>query len=118
VPALRDGSGVEVVVQAIRGALAPLGCHCSATVPRFTGSARAGCWDKHASADVFLQNLVPGAAARLDFEAAALRARHPRLITCDISGCGEEGPLRDLKAYDLLVQAESGLVAVSGAPSP
>lgn len=71
-----------------------------------------------AVADVFLQNLAPGAAARLGFGSAALRARHPRLITCDISGYGESGPLHQLKAYDLLVQAESGLVAVSGAPGP
>jgi itaconate CoA-transferase len=71
-----------------------------------------------AAADVFLQNLAPGAAGRLGFDAAALRERHPRLVTCDISGYGEAGPLRDLKAYNLLVQAESGLVAVSGAPGP
>ena len=69
-------------------------------------------------ADVFLQNLAPGAAARLGFGAAALRKRHPRLVTCDISGYGESGPLQHLKAYDLLVQAESGLVATSGAPGP
>ena len=67
-------------------------------------------------ADVFLQNLAPGAAARLGLGAAALRARYPRLITCDISGYGEQGPMVKAKAYDLLVQAESGLVAVSGAP--
>lgn len=71
-----------------------------------------------ASADVFIQNLAPGAAGRLGFGSATLRAAHPRLITCDISGYGESGPLRHLKAYDLLVQAESGLVAVSGAPGP
>ncbi len=71
-----------------------------------------------ARTDVFIQNLAPGAAARLGFGAEALRDRHPRLVTCDISGYGESGPLRDLKAYDLLVQAESGLVAVSGAPGP
>ena len=70
------------------------------------------------AADVFIQNLAPGAAARLGFGSAALRARLPRLITCDISGYGETGPLQSLKAYDLLVQAESGLVAVSGAPGP
>jgi crotonobetainyl-CoA:carnitine CoA-transferase CaiB-like acyl-CoA transferase len=69
-----------------------------------------------ARADVFLQNLAPGAAARLGFGAAELRARHPRLVTCDISGYGESGPLYKMKAYDLLVQAESGLVSVSGAP--
>ncbi|MEJ8810756.1 CaiB/BaiF CoA-transferase family protein [Variovorax ureilyticus] len=71
-----------------------------------------------AEADVFIQNLAPGAAARLGFGSEVLRARFPRLITCDISGYGESGPLHQLKAYDLLVQAESGLVAVSGAPGP
>ena len=70
------------------------------------------------TADVFIQNLAPGAAKRLGFGSDALRAAHPRLITCDISGYGESGPLHQLKAYDLLVQAESGLVAVSGAPGP
>jgi len=69
-------------------------------------------------ADVFIQNLAPGATERLGFGTEALRAAHPRLITCDISGYGESGPLHQLKAYDLLVQAESGLVAVSGAPGP
>jgi crotonobetainyl-CoA:carnitine CoA-transferase CaiB-like acyl-CoA transferase len=71
-----------------------------------------------AAADVFIQNLAPGAAARLGFGSDALRAEFPRLVTCDISGYGESGPLHQLKAYDLLVQAESGLVAVSGAPGP
>ena len=71
-----------------------------------------------AMADVFVQNLAPGAAQRLGFGSALLRQRHPRLITCDISGYGDAGPLQHLKAYDLLVQAESGLVAVSGAPGP
>ena len=74
--------------------------------------------DLIAVADVFIQNLAPGAAERLGFGAQALRELHPRLITCDISGYGESGPLHQLKAYDLLVQAESGLVAVSGAPGP
>jgi crotonobetainyl-CoA:carnitine CoA-transferase CaiB-like acyl-CoA transferase len=69
-----------------------------------------------ARADVFLQNLAPGATERLGLGSAALRARHPRLITCDISGYGDDGPQVAQKAYDLLVQAESGLVAVSGAP--
>ncbi|MEM1419460.1 MAG: CaiB/BaiF CoA transferase family protein [Neomegalonema sp.] len=67
-------------------------------------------------ADVFIQNLAVGAAARLGFGSEALRARHPRLITCDISGYGEDGPYADMKAYDLLIQAESGLVSVNGAP--
>ena len=68
-----------------------------------------------ARADVFIQNLAPGAADRLGLGSDALRKRHPRLITCDISGYGE-GPYRDMKAYDLLIQSESGLVSVSGAP--
>ena len=69
-----------------------------------------------ARSDVFIQNLAPGAAERLGLASAALRGQHPRLITCDISGYGEDGELCGMKAYDLLVQAESGLVAVSGAP--
>ena len=69
-----------------------------------------------ARADVFIQNLAPGAAERLGLGSAALRALHPRLVTCDISGYGERGRLYKMKAYDLLVQAESGLIAVSGAP--
>jgi itaconate CoA-transferase len=68
-----------------------------------------------ARADVFIQNLAPGATERLGIGSAALRQRYPRLITCDISGYGDDGRLFDLKAYDLLVQAESGLVSVSGA---
>ncbi|MFZ9182917.1 MAG: CaiB/BaiF CoA transferase family protein [Hylemonella sp.] len=69
-----------------------------------------------AQADVFLQNLAPGAADRLGLGADPLRQAHPRLITCDINGYGDEGERFSLKAYDLLVQAESGLVSVSGAP--
>ena len=69
-----------------------------------------------AQADVFIQNLAPGATARLGIGSDALRERHPRLVTCDISGYGESGPLYRMKAYDLLVQAESGLIAVTGAP--
>jgi len=71
-----------------------------------------------ARADIFVQNLAPGACERLGIGSRVLRDRHPRLITCDISGYGEEGALMGLKAYDLLVQAEGGLVAVSGAPGP
>ncbi|MCB9957924.1 MAG: CoA transferase [Rhodospirillaceae bacterium] len=67
-----------------------------------------------AAADVFIQNLIPGAAKRLGFGSDDLRAAQPRLITCDISGYGEEGPLRDLKAYDLLIQGESGLANING----
>ncbi len=69
-----------------------------------------------ARADVFIQNLAPGAAERLGLGSAALRAQHPRLVTCDISGYGDRGRLYKMKAYDLLVQAESGLISVSGAP--
>lgn len=69
-----------------------------------------------AQADVFIQNLAPGATERLGIGSAALRERHPKLITCDISGYGDDGKFFGLKAYDLLVQAESGLVAISGAP--
>jgi itaconate CoA-transferase len=69
-----------------------------------------------AKADVLVQNLAPGAAARLGLSAAALRPAHPRLIVCDISGYGSNGPYRDKKAYDLLVQAESGLLSVTGLP--
>ncbi|MDB5576299.1 MAG: carnitine dehydratase [Bradyrhizobium sp.] len=67
-----------------------------------------------ARADIFVQNLGPGAAARLGFGSLALRERYPRLITCDISGYGEAGPESHLKAYDLLVQCETGLAAVTG----
>ena len=69
-----------------------------------------------ARADVFLQNLLPGAAARAGFDAQALRRAHPRLITCSISGYGESGPYRDMKAYDLLIQAETGLASLTGPP--
>src|SRR4051794_10230935 len=67
-------------------------------------------------ADVFVQNFAPGAAERLGLGADALRARFPRLITCSISGYGPDGPYRDAKAYDLLVQAEAGVLAVTGSP--
>jgi itaconate CoA-transferase len=69
-----------------------------------------------ARADVFVQNLAPGATERLGLGSAALRERHPRLITCDLSGYGDAGRLTARKAYDLLIQAESGLVSVNGAP--
>src|SRR5687768_15741881 len=65
-------------------------------------------------ADVFLHNLAPGAVTRLGFGSAELRAAHPRLITCEISGYGASGPYRDKKAYDLLVQSEAGLVSITG----
>ena len=65
-------------------------------------------------ADVFLQNLGPGSAHALGLGSKALRARHPALVVCDISGYGSSGPYRDKKAYDLMIQAESGLVAITG----
>jgi crotonobetainyl-CoA:carnitine CoA-transferase CaiB-like acyl-CoA transferase len=67
-------------------------------------------------ADVFVQNLAPGAAARLGLDAESLRARYPRLIVATITGYGEEGPYAQMKAYDLLVQAEAGLCSVTGTP--
>jgi len=67
-----------------------------------------------ARADVLVQNLAPRALQRAGFGSADLRARHPRLITCDISGYGEDGAAAEMKAYDFLVQAESGLLSVSG----
>jgi itaconate CoA-transferase len=69
-----------------------------------------------ARSDVFVQNLAPGAAARSGFGAEVLRKRHPRLITCDISGFGDDGPLQHRKAYDLLIQCESGLASITGTP--
>jgi itaconate CoA-transferase len=65
-------------------------------------------------ADVLVQNLAPGAAGRLGLSRQGLRADHPRLIICEISGFGLDGPCRDKKAYDLLVQAEAGLLSVTG----
>ena len=67
-------------------------------------------------ADVLVQNLAPGAAARLGLAYEELHAEYPRLIVCDISGYGNEGPYRDKKAYDLLIQSESGFLSVTGTP--
>ena len=69
-----------------------------------------------AKADVVVQNLAPGAAARLGLSWEQLSAKHPRLILCDISGYGPDGPYRDKKAYDLLIQSEAGLVSITGTP--
>lgn len=66
--------------------------------------------------DVFVQNLAPGATERLGFGAARLRAQYAWLIVCDISGYGSSGPYRDKKAYDLLVQCETGVVSITGTP--
>jgi itaconate CoA-transferase len=71
-------------------------------------------------ADVLVQNLAPGAAARLGLSFEALHQKHPKLIVCDISGYGDDpaepGPYRDKKAYDLLIQSESGFLSVTGSP--
>lgn len=65
-------------------------------------------------ADVFVQNLAPGATERLGFGTRELRAQYPRLIVCNLSGYGSDGPYRDKKAYDMLVQAETGLISITG----
>ena len=69
-----------------------------------------------ARADIFLQNLAPGAVERLGFGDEQLRAAFPKLIICHISGYGRDGPYRDKKAYDLLIQSEAGLLSVTGTP--
>ena len=67
-----------------------------------------------ARADVLVQNLMPGAMARAGFDLEELRRRHPRLVICSISGYGETGPYRDMKSYDMLIQAETGLASLTG----
>jgi itaconate CoA-transferase len=71
-----------------------------------------------ARADVFVQNLKPGAVARLGFSIASLRRRHPRLVCCSVTGYGESGPYAMRKAYDMLIQAESGLASITGTVEP
>ena len=78
--------------------------------------ALAALMDLLAGADVLLQNLAPCAAARMGLSFEALHARHPRLIVCDISGYGDDGPYRDKKAYDLLIQSEAGFLSITGTP--
>ena len=68
------------------------------------------------NADVLVQNLAPGAAARMGLSFEALHEKYPRLIVCDISGYGDSGPYRDKKAYDLLIQSEAGFLSVTGSP--
>ena len=65
-------------------------------------------------ADVFVQNFAPGACERLGFATQDLRKKYPRLIICDVSGYGSSGPYRDKKAYDMLIQAEAGLISITG----
>jgi itaconate CoA-transferase len=69
-------------------------------------------------ADVFIQNLKPGAVEKLGFAIEKLRREHPRLICCSISGFGDTGPLAKRKAYDMLIQAESGLASITGTTDP
>jgi len=69
-----------------------------------------------AKADVLVQNLAPGAAARLGLSYEAMSEKHPGLVVCDISGYGNDGPYRDKKAYDLLIQSESGFLSITGTP--
>ena len=68
------------------------------------------------TADVLVQNLAPGAAARMGLSYEALKAHNPKLIVCDLSGYGADGPYRDKKAYDLLIQSEAGFLSVTGTP--
>lgn len=72
--------------------------------------------DLLAGADVLVQNLAPGAAERMGLGYAQLHAQHPKLVVCDISGYGNDGPYRDKKAYDLLIQSEAGFLSVTGTP--
>ena len=81
-----------------------------------TEPGRAACARLIARADVFLHNLAPGAVERMGLSYDELSALYPRLIWCGISGYGPDGPYRDKKAYDLLIQAESGVVSLTGSP--
>ena len=80
------------------------------------GAQRAVLQRLLADADVFIQNLAPGAAQRKGLDFATLHADFPRLIVCDVSGYGDSGPFREKKAYDLLIQAAAGLISVTGTP--
>jgi crotonobetainyl-CoA:carnitine CoA-transferase CaiB-like acyl-CoA transferase len=89
----------------------------SVTLDLASDAGRAALEALIADADVLIQNLKPGALAKLGFPAERLRKNYPRLITCSISGYGNSGPLADRKAYDLLIQAETGLCSITGGPS-
>jgi itaconate CoA-transferase len=88
----------------------------SAVIDLATREGRASLEELIAGADVLLQNLKPGAMDRLGFSMARLRKDYPALICCTISGYGDDGPYADRKAYDLLIQAESGLASITGGP--
>ena len=79
-------------------------------------AARAVLQELVERADVLVQNLAPGAAARMGLDHASLAPRNPKLVVCDISGYGDGGPFTEKKAYDLLIQSESGFVSVTGTP--
>lgn len=79
-------------------------------------SALAVLMELLSEADVLVQNLAPGAAARMGLSAELLQAKNPSLIVCNISGYGEDGPYRDKKAYDLLIQSEAGFLSITGTP--
>ena len=78
--------------------------------------AKAALMQLLATADVLVQNLAPGAAARMGLSYEALKTHNPKLIVCDISGYGADGPYRDKKAYDLLIQSEAGFLSITGTP--
>jgi len=82
-----------------------------------TAEGKAALQDLIDGADVLVQNLKPGSLERLGFGPESLRKSHPRLVICSISGYGETGPYAERKAYDLLIQAESGLCSITGGPS-
>ena len=88
----------------------------SVVIDLATREGRASLEELIASADVLLQNLKPGAMDKLGFSMARLRKDYPALICCTISGYGDDGPYADRKAYDLLIQAESGLASITGGP--
>jgi itaconate CoA-transferase len=88
----------------------------SAVIDLATPEGRASLEELIASADVLLQNLKPGSMDKLGFSMARLRKDYPALICCTISGYGDDGPYADRKAYDLLIQAESGLASITGGP--
>lgn len=89
----------------------------SVVIDLASDAGKAALADLIAGADVLISNLKPGALARLGFAPDALAAAHPRLIQCEITGYGETGPMAQRKAYDLLIQAESGLCSITGGPS-
>lgn len=89
----------------------------SVTLDLASPDGKAGLKDLLAGADVLVQNLKRGALARLGFSPDRLEEEYPGLVTCSITGYGEDGPMADRKAYDLLIQAESGLCSITGGPA-